>query len=429
MPEPISGDAEARRLQALLQMGLDEPAPEPTPEAPVETAPAAAETAAPADEEPALLTQASMELTGASMGTRTTTFSLTVEQLAELFPEWEFQAPVSRGGFGTVYRAEHRQLQKPIAVKVLSFGLQKKAPAVARFEREIRAVGKLNHPGIVRAVDAGERAGVWYLAMEMVDGLDFGAICRNLGPLDVGDACELTRQAALALQHAHDRGLIHRDMKPGNLMLSAEEYGPPVVKVLDFGLAQISREKSRLLDVTMTGEFVGTVDYAAPEQVQDARSVDARVDVYGLGATLFRLLTNRAPHESGDGDETMFSRINRIMTEGAPSVATLRPGLPSELVKLVDGMLAREPSDRPNTPAEAAEILQRFCAGHNLPRLLEQARRGPAARRDAPSVAQENAQTFRTPDALRRRRIAGWLVALLALTAIAVAVVHALGGN
>ena len=406
-PESTPG-LDAKRMQALLAMGLGEE-PEVMP-APV----------APQTPEPAFV-PAPADLTSASMATRPTTAHLDQGQLTSLFPEWTFLGKVSRGGFGTVYRAEHKLLKKPLAVKVLSFSLSKQAPAVARFEREIRAMGGLSHPGIVRAIDAGEREGVWYLAMELVRGQDFGSLSRALGPLPVPEACELVRQAAVALQHAHDCGLIHRDVKPGNLMLSEEDHAAPMVKVLDFGLAQLSQEKKGALDVTLTGEFVGTLDYAAPEQVQDARRVDERADVYGLGATLYRLLTKRAPHESGDREETVYRRINRLMTQDPPSLETLRPGLPPVLVDVVRRMLSRDPDQRPASPAEVARILAPLCAGFDLTRLLDKARKA-AARRDAAPSTEANATVLRTPAALRRRRIAGWLVVLLALTGIAAAV-------
>ena len=190
--------------------------------------------------------------------------NLEAATLAEMFPEFHFEGVISRGGFGTVYRAEHRQMKRRAAVKILSSALTRNVSAVARFEREIAAIGTLDHPGIVRAFDAGQRGGVWFLAMELVDGADFSTLSRALGPLPPADACELIRQAALALQHAHERNLIHRDVKPSNLMLTAMPDGSPLVKVLDFGLAQLAHNENTGGELTLSGELLGTVDYIAP---------------------------------------------------------------------------------------------------------------------------------------------------------------------
>ena len=132
--------------------------------------------------------------------------------LAQLFPEYRIEGRLGGGGGGTVYRAEHRRLRRRVAIKVLSGALTRSSAAIARFEREIESVGQLDDPGIVRAFDGGQREGVWFLAMELVEGADFGALSRALGPLEPADACELVRQAAIALQHAHERRLIHRDV-------------------------------------------------------------------------------------------------------------------------------------------------------------------------------------------------------------------------
>jgi len=131
--------------------------------------------------------------------------------------------------------------------------------------------------------------------MELVDGADLSTLARTLGPLPPADACELIRQAALAIQHAHDRNLIHRDVKPSNLMLTTAPDGSSLVKVLDFGLAQLAQNENTGGELTLSGELLGTVDYIAPEQIENPRTVDARADVYGLGATLYRLLSGQAP--------------------------------------------------------------------------------------------------------------------------------------
>src|SRR5262249_36648202 len=151
--------------------------------------------------------------------------------------QYQLLEKIGQGGMGTVYRALHPRLKKGVAVKVLSPSRTGDARAVARFQREMEAVGQLEDPHIVRATDAGEADGVHFLVMELIDGTDLSHLVRRRGPLDVADACELIRQAALGLQHAHEHGLVHRDVKPSNLLLSVRGE----LKVLDLGLALLSR--------------------------------------------------------------------------------------------------------------------------------------------------------------------------------------------
>lgn len=296
--------------------------------------------------------------------------------LAAQFPEFRFLGLIGRGGFGAVYRAEHRRLRRLVALKLLSETLTRSVGVVTRFEREIAAVGRLDHPGIVRAFDAGEHDGQWFIAMELVEGVNLGDIARELGKLDIPDACELIRQAAEALHYAHGLGLVHRDVKPGNLMLAWREAGPPLVKVLDFGLARMMDGGGG--ELTVSGEFLGTVEYIAPELVRSHREVDRRVDVYGLGATLYRLLAGVPPHDSGGAGESLFSKLVRIGAEPPKPVAGHRPELPAELAILIDRLVSSRPEDRPATAGEVAVLLKRFSAGADLATLLTRVRPAPA---------------------------------------------------
>lgn len=300
--------------------------------------------------------------------------------LARLFPEYRFEGRLGRGGGGTIYRAEHRQLRRRVAIKILSTALTRSLAAIARFEREIEAVGKLDHPGIVRAFDGGQREGVWFLAMELVEGRDFSALSRLFGPLLPADACELVRQAALALQHAHERHLIHRDVKPSNLMVTVGLDGLPLVKVLDFGLAQLKRYESKSGELTVSGELLGTVDYVAPEQIVNPRLVDERADVYGLGATLYRLLAGHAPHNDSESSASLYAKLIRISHEPCPSISTCRPDLSRELVALVDRLVALDPAHRFASSAEVATALAPFAQGNRVPDLLAQVPDIPTAR-------------------------------------------------
>ena len=318
--------------------------------------------------------------------------------LAQLFPEYQIECRLGGGGGGTVYRAEHRRLRRRVAIKVLSGALTRSAAAVARFEREIEAIGKLDDPGIVRAFDGGQREGVWFLAMELVEGVDFATLSRALGPLPPADACELVRQAALALQHAHERRLIHRDVKPSNLMITLGPNGLPLVKVLDFGLAQLRRNESEGGELTVSGELLGTVDYMAPEQIANPRLVDERADVYGLGATLYRLLGGQVPHHDSESTSSLYAKLVRISNEPCPSIATCRPDLSRALVALVDQMVARDPADRFASSAEVATALAPFAQANRVPDLLARVPHTPMARaKSQPVPSCRGLQRWRTP--------------------------------
>lgn len=330
--------------------------------------------------------------------------------LAQVFPEFRLLGPIGRGGSGTVYRAEHRLLKRTVALKILSGGRALSVEAIARFEREIQAAGKLDDPRIVRAFDGGHRGGIWFLAMEYVHGVDFSAISKRLGPLSIPDACELVRQAALALQHAHERDMVHRDVKPSNFMLTSDVSGQAVVKVLDFGLAQLSQMESQGGELTVTGDFLGTIDYVAPEQITNPRTVDQRADVFGLGATLFRLLTGKSPNCGAESGTTMIQRLLSIAQRPVPSVATRRDDLPRALVGVVDRMLALDRSMRFDTAQEVARALEAFVEGHQVGRLLAEAL-PEVPEKIAPAVTQQMASPQSTPAQPRRRLIPAILTA------------------
>ncbi len=286
-------------------------------------------------------------------------------ELDSLFPELRIEGKIAHGGFGAVYRAEHRRLQRSVALKLLDPRLTHSREVVSRFEQEIAAVGQLDHPGIVRAYDAGEREGRWFIVMEFVDGEDLATLSRRRGPLPPHEACRLVQQAALALAYAHGRGLVHRDVKPSNMMVATTAEGTRVValspvKVLDFGLSEF--ENATDGGGGMRG-FCGTPDYAAPEVIETPGEVDARADVFGLGATLFRLLTGRPPRGEGGegGDESLIARIQRMATTDPPKLATLIPDLPRGLAEICDRMLAHDRNHRPATATEVAELLAPFA--------------------------------------------------------------------
>ncbi len=287
--------------------------------------------------------------------------------------QYELLDKLGEGGMGAVYKARHTRLDKIVAVKVLPADRMKDASAVARFEREMRAVGKLDHANIVRAMDAGEVDGMHFLVMEYVKGMDLSQLSKQLGPLSIPDACELVRQAAVGLDEAFEHGMVHRDIKPGNLILARQRRKPPVVKILDMGLALLSEH--HLPDqegLTTTGQMMGTLDYMAPEQGGDSKNVDIRADIYALGATLYRLLTGHVIYH-GDQFSTPMQKMMALSTLEAPPLDLQCSEVPAELAAIVHRMLAKNAEDRYATPEEVVEALAPYCAGADLTELLNRA--------------------------------------------------------
>ncbi|MCA9012655.1 MAG: protein kinase, partial [Planctomycetaceae bacterium] len=248
------------------------------------------------------------------------------------------------------------------------------AQLLTRFNREMKAAGKLHHPHIVTAHDAGDVDGAHFLVMEFVDGVDLSTLVKRRGSLSIPDACELIRQAALGLQHIADHGMVHRDIKPSNLMLARPTQPGETLslKILDLGLA-VFQEGSigKSPEITETGQVIGTIDYMAPEQgLETPHQVDVRADLYSLGATFFKLLTGRAPFEEEKYNTTM-KRLRALDREVPPRLDDLRPDCPRELADYVGKLLSKSPSDRPSSPADVAKSVTPFTKGANLAALLE----------------------------------------------------------
>ena len=289
--------------------------------------------------------------------------------------EYQLIERLGSGGMGTVYKARQGRLDRIVALKILLHGRTDDPRALVRFEREMKAIGQLDHANIVRAYDAREIDGTPVLIMEFVDGLDLAEIVGRDGPVAVSDACELVRQTALALQCAHDHGLVHRDVKPSNIMLARAGE----VKLLDLGLARFYAEGGANLsavttgeEMTDTGQAMGTADFMAPEQASDSRTVDIRVDIYSLGCTLYKLLTGRAPF-SGPAYCTALDKMNAHVHQPAPPVRQFAPDVPEGLARVLDRMLAKYPDDRFATPAAVVEVLAPWCVGADLRTLLRRA--------------------------------------------------------
>ena len=221
---------------------------------------------------------------------------------------------------GAVYLAEHGVMNRRVALKVIKPEYTSNPAAVERFRREIRAAARLHHPNIVAAYDAEQAGETHFLVMEYVDGVSLDRLVAERGPLPVAEACEYVRQAALGLQHAHEHGLVHRDVKPHNLIRGADG----VVKVLDFGLA--SARGSGECSLTGATVVMGTPDYIAPEQAEESRAADARSDVYALGCTLYFLLTGRPPFARRSPLRTLLA--HREEAPAVPCRPTRRPAWP-----------------------------------------------------------------------------------------------------
>lgn len=287
--------------------------------------------------------------------------------------EYQLLEKLGEGGMGAVYKATHSRLEKIVALKVLPAQRLQNRDLVARFEREMKAVGKLDHPNIVRATDAGEVDGIHFLVMEYVPGQDLAKLVDSHGPLPVADACEIIRQTAVGLQHAHQQGLVHRDIKPSNIMLARPDAEAgnegsssttTMVKLLDLGLARLHADDAPG-ELTTDGAVMGTIDYMAPEQATDSHTVDIRADIYSLGCTLYKLLRGQGPF-AGAKFSSYGAKIVAHATRQPEPLSAFRPDIPPELAAVVQRMLAKEKEDRYSTPGELARALQPFCHHSDL---------------------------------------------------------------
>jgi serine/threonine protein kinase len=290
------------------------------------------------------------------------------------------------GGMGTVFKARHLLMDRLVALKVINPAVIDRPVMVERFQREVKAAARLRHPNIVAAYDADQAGATHFLVMELVEGVDLDRVLQERGPLPIAKACDYARQAALGLQHAWECGMIHRDIKPHNLMLTPQGQ----VKILDFGLARFvssgisaAEESTASAPLPGAGAAVpeqaggapdsqgpplikgtsysytgaGTADYIAPEETVDTRRADIRADIYSLGCTLYRFLAGRVPFPDGNLTDKLKSHLER---QPVP-LPTLRPEVPRRLVQFVERMMAKDPAQRFQTPAEVVQALAPFA--------------------------------------------------------------------
>ncbi|HVS35264.1 MAG TPA: serine/threonine-protein kinase [Gemmataceae bacterium] len=281
--------------------------------------------------------------------------------------------PLGEGGMSQVFKARQQRLGRVVALKVLRKERLSNPETVHRFQRELRALAALSHPNIVTAYSADEVRGAHMLVMEYVEGAtDLAALVKKNGPLPIPEACEYIRQAALGLQHAHEHGMVHRDVKPHNLLLCA---GGKLVKILDLGLARVDAPGGEASGaVTRDGAILGSPDYLSPEQAQEMHTVDIRADLYSLGCTFYYLLTGVPPFPGG----TFFDKVYRHRFEEPQPLESLRPDAPPDVGAVVRKLMAKRPEERFGTPAEVAAAVAA---------LLHQGAAPAVAMRPAPAVA------------------------------------------
>jgi serine/threonine protein kinase len=306
---------------------------------------------------------------------------------------------LGQGGMGAVFRARDAKLDRAVALKMLPEGSAPDADAVARFRREARALARLSHPGIIQAYDSGQDGGRLFLVMELVESRTLAALLREQGRVAPARAADFAYQAALAMHHAHRSGLVHRDVKPSNLLLSAHGR----VRLLDLGLARFLQDQIGEAHLTRTGTGMGTPDYCPPEQFRDARQADPRSDVYSLGCTLYHIVAGRVPFPGSSFSE----KVEAHETKKPTPLEELCPDVPAGLALAVRRMMAKRPADRFPTMAEAAEALAPYVAGSS------------AAFRQIRNSAIWDGSRLATVTARPRRRLAAWAGAAAAVLLVA----------
>lgn len=270
-------------------------------------------------------------------------------------PRYRIVKQLGAGGMGVVYQAEHRLMERRVALKIINAKFVNSEVAIERFRLEVKAAARLSHRNIVAAFDAEQAGDSHFLVMEFIDGVSLSELVRRRGKLSVLHACNYVSQVAHGLQHAYENGMVHRDIKPQNLMRTPKG----TIKILDFGLARFARQQTEKADETgLTGNNValGTPDYIAPEQARDSRNADIRADIYSLGCTLYYLLAGRVPFPNGSALDKVIAHCEHEPTP----LDALRNDLPNEVINTVVRMMEKAPEERFQRPADVIEVLKPF---------------------------------------------------------------------
>jgi serine/threonine-protein kinase len=337
---------------------------------------------------------------------------------------------LGQGGLSSVFKGRHREHGNIVAIKMIKPEVFASPEGRQQFLQEVEAMARLDHPNIVQFCDADQFRDTFYFAMEYVEGTDLGKVVRLSGALPVHEACDYIRQAALGLQHAYERNLIHRDIKPVNLFLTHVTQDPPLataafatrrdpaggaiekatvklkplIKILDWGLASLRNPKGIAGDETVATSVVGTADYLSPEQARNANAVDIRGDIYSLGCTLYFLLTGQPPFANG----TLMQKILQHQQNEPMPVDVFRMDVPEGVIAILKRMLMKQPEERYQTPASVALALFPFTRCNpdasrsgsfaapkaNLP--------GPSADTPLPAVLAREDEFLRIPGQSRR---------------------------
>ena len=265
-----------------------------------------------------------------------------------LIDGYVIQKKLGQGAFGAVYKATQTATGRMVALKTIKPQLVSSENDVKRFYREAETAGKLAHPSICAIFDAGECRGTHFIAMEYIEGRELTKYIEQYGRLDVGYSLKITIQIASALAHAFAQGIVHRDIKPDNIMIAVDpQTRGPLAKLVDFGLAK-SFTQSGQSGLTAPGEGMGTLAYMPPEQLDNALMADQRSDIYSLGASFYHMLAGKRPFD----EKTTRSFILKILNQMPPPIRQVNPAVPQEVQKIVEKAMAKAPDDRYQTPKD-----------------------------------------------------------------------------
>jgi serine/threonine-protein kinase len=281
-------------------------------------------------------------------------------QIADKIPGYRLSEKLGQGAMGTVYKARQLRMERWVAIKILQPELAANAAIKERFLHESRASARLNHPNVITGIDAGEIEGLCYFAMEYVEGKTLQQLVRERGAMDERMALELIVQVAKALEHAEKLGLVHRDIKPDNIMVTRDRQ----VKLLDLGLAKVRADGP---EGATRGMAVGTPNYISPEQAMGRQDIDTRADIYSLGVTLYYCLTAKVPFE-GPPEVVMYRHIH----EPPPHPKNFRPDVSDATCTLLQTTMAKRPEDRPASAMQLVSDMEHFLRTGRLPGFFEQ---------------------------------------------------------